>query len=444
MASASRSIGSVALVVLASAACRDAGGEGGDDTTGAAEVTTGASADDDAATGTATTQGGDESTTGVAGGPTFADDVAPIFAEHCWGCHTDGGIAPFSLVDYDTAADYGQAIVAATSSRAMPPWPLDASGECQHFVDERWLTDDSLATIAAWVDAGTPSGDLSHAPDPPDAPPGLDIVSATVAIDPYTPQGSAEEPLDDYRCFVVDPTTATDTVLTAFEVHPGVAAQAHHLVLFSLGTDTAEQEALAQSGMDGRPGYTCFGGAHVSSAEIVGAWAPGVRVVRYPDGTGARIPGGRRLVLQMHYNLSAGAELDMTSVDLQFDAGATPLRTVLAIDTDLAIPPDTVDYAEDSVDAWSDEVKLVAAFPHMHTLGRTLRMELDDGTCIVDVPRWDFHWQQLYSYVEPITVPAGAQFGLRCVYDSTGVGDVTHFGEGTSDEMCVVQFFALP
>jgi len=400
-----------------------------------------------ASTATSSTEDGvGETTTGAAQGPTFADDVAPILAQHCWSCHAEGGIAPYSLVDYESAAALAAAIVAETQSRTMPPWPLDASGSCQQFVDERWLTNAELETLAAWVDAGTLPGDLSLVPPPPGEPPGLAQVSATIAIEAYTPEGSPpDNPFDDYRCFVIDAPSATDTVLTAFEVHPGVVEQAHHVVLFSLGTAEAETEALGRSGSDGRPGYTCFGGAGVGAAEIVAAWAPGVRVGRYPEGTGARVPGGRRLVLQMHYNLSTGASEDMTSMDLELDDTATPLRTVLAIDTELAIPPDTPQHVESNVDSFgSDPVTLVAAFPHMHQLGRTLRVELDDGTCIIDVPRWDFHWQQTYSYTAPVVVPGNAQVGLSCVYDSTGVAGVTTFGEGTSDEMCAVQFFALP
>jgi hypothetical protein len=427
--------------------CRDQGAAADGNSTGVESTGSATTSIDDgdetpADTTAVATDGG---TTGATDGPTFAEDVAPILAAHCWGCHVDGGIAPFDLVDYETAASAGAAIVAATSSRAMPPWPLDASGDCQHFVDERWLSDDELATLAAWQDAGAPSGDLTLAPAPPQAPPGLTDVSATIAIEPYTPEGSAAEPLDDYRCFVIDPPSPTDTVLTAFEVHPGVAAQAHHVVVFSLGTDEAEAQAMAQSGTDGRPGYTCFGGAGVSSAEIVAAWAPGVPVGRYPDGTGARVPGGRRFVLQMHYNLSAGALEDATSIDLAFDDTAIPLRTIIAIDANLAIPPETDAHEETNVEPLSDEpVTLVTAFPHMHQLGRTLRVELADGTCVIDVPRWDFHWQQTYSFADPVVVPGGAQVGLRCTYDSTGVSGVTNFGEGTSDEMCVVQFFALP
>ena len=35
--------------------------------------------------------------------PTFARDVAPIVYKNCTTCHRPGGMAPFSLLDYDSA-----------------------------------------------------------------------------------------------------------------------------------------------------------------------------------------------------------------------------------------------------------------------------------------------------------------------------------------------------
>jgi len=378
-------------------------------------------------------------------GPTFAEDVAPILAANCWSCHTAGGIAPFPMQDYEEVADLAPAIAAAVESRAMPPWPLDASGDCHDFVDARVLADDEIATILAWRDAGTPPGDLSLVPEPI-APPSLDEVSATIAIEPYTPQGSPpENPYDDYRCFVIASPSATDTVLTGFEVHPGVESQVHHIVAFGLQSDAAEAAALAMSGADGRPGYTCFGGAGVPDASLLLGWAPGVKVGEYPEGTGVPVPGGRRIVLQMHYNLSAGAELDETAVDLRFDPAAIPLRSLVLFDTSIAIPPGTTDHVEgESTVLDGDDAVIVAAFPHMHQIGTHLRVEAAGIGCALDVPRWDFHWQQTYSYTEPLVIPGGAQVTLGCQYDSTGRTETTNYGEGSSDEMCGVQFLALP
>jgi hypothetical protein len=392
---------------------------------------------------TADADGGD--TTGVGAGPTFADDVAPILAQRCWSCHKPGGSAPFSLLAYDDAATYAPLMVATVEARTMPPWPVDASGACHEFADARWLGNDEIATISAWVDADTPPGDLSLVPEIPGED-GLDAVSATLSVGPYTPQPNPpENPLDDYRCFVVPSPSPADTVLTAFEVFPGVIEEAHHIVIFSVQDAQTEADAIAMSGADGRPGYTCFGGAGLSGVDIVGAWTPGVPVVRFPEGTGARIPGGRALIVQMHYNLAAGAEEDTTALDLQFDAGATPLRSIVVNNGSLSIPPGVADHVESMTQTLgSDPVTVVAAFPHMHQIGTSMRAELVGNSCLLDVPRWDFEWQETYAYSEPVLIPGGSTVALECRYDSTGRDGVTTFGEGSTDEMCAIQFMALP
>jgi hypothetical protein len=56
---------------------------------------------------------------------------------------------------------------------------------------------------------------------------------------------------------------------------------------------------------------------------------------------------------------------------------------------------------------------------------------------MVDVPHWDFHWQDLYFYDEPIEVHAGDTMKLTCSYDTVGQTQTTTFGEGTTDEMCI-------
>jgi hypothetical protein len=400
---------------------------------------------DDGAGDDGSSGGDDANDSGDPSAPTFAEDVAPILAANCWSCHVAGGIAPFPMQDYDEVSALAPAIVAAVESRAMPPWPLDASGECGEIVDARVLEDDEIATISAWVDAGKQPGDLAQVP-PPNEPPALDDVSASIAIEPYMPQGNPpENPTDDYRCFVVAPPTASDTVLTGFEVHPGVQSMVHHIVVFGLESDEAVATAVGMSGQDGRPGYTCFGGAGVGDSSLLVGWAPGVPVGEYPEGTGVPVSGGRPLVVQMHYNLAAGIELDETAVDLRFDDSAIPLRSLTIIDTDLAIPPNTTDHVEGASTSFGGgDTTIVAVFPHMHQIGKELRVDVDTGACAIGVPRWDFHWQQLYSYAEPVVIPGGSQLTLSCRYDSTGRDETTYFGEGSSEEMCGIQFLALP
>ncbi|HET6585028.1 MAG TPA: hypothetical protein VFG69_16340, partial [Nannocystaceae bacterium] len=101
----------------------------------------------------------------------FYEDIAPILAEHCTGCHREGGVAPFVLTSYADAVQWAAPLSMAIEQRTMPPFTVNNDGSCQSFVDARWLSDDEIDTVARWVDGGTMEGDASLGmPSPPEQP----------------------------------------------------------------------------------------------------------------------------------------------------------------------------------------------------------------------------------------------------------------------------------
>ena len=114
-------------------------------------------------------------TSGVAAqdrAPTFSEDVAPILFENCSRCHQPDGIGPMSLLDYEQARTYARRIRQKVSDREMPPWHLDRSVGIQEYKNDISLTDEQIATIVRWVDAGAPEGDRSKLPPLPELPDG--------------------------------------------------------------------------------------------------------------------------------------------------------------------------------------------------------------------------------------------------------------------------------
>src|SRR5688500_16289372 len=90
---------------------------------------------------------------------TFSKDVAPILFTHCVTCHRPGEVAPFTLTSYKDAKKRVNQIVEVTQDRQMPPWKA-APGHGE-FVGSRRLSDEQVATIKAWADAGAPEGDAA-------------------------------------------------------------------------------------------------------------------------------------------------------------------------------------------------------------------------------------------------------------------------------------------
>jgi hypothetical protein len=298
-----------------------------------------------------------------------------------------------------------------------------------------------------WSSAGAPAGDPADAPAPPGATPGL--VREDAILDPgdaYVPNASVT---DDYRCFVLPWPGAVGLPkdLIGFEVVPGTPSQVHHVILFSIPQSIAQNLDANEAG----PGWTCYGGPGVPRAQqaqvtMLGGWVPGTGATQYPDGTGINVPAGDVVVMQVHYNMSHGAPVaDRTQVKLEF--ASKPVLSALIIpftnDT-FSIPPGASGYVDEAnvpLSTFLPFARVWGVTPHMHEKGRRIRVwRTSPETCLIDVPNWDFHWQQPYAYATPIQVRGGESFTIECTWDNPTNATVT-WGERTTDEMCIAFFY---
>jgi copper type II ascorbate-dependent monooxygenase-like protein len=378
---------------------------------------------------------------------TFYEHVAPLAAEHCVGCHQPGEIAPFSLTDYASAAPHAAAIAAATGARAMPPMPVDNSGQCNTYANARWLSDEEIETFQAWAAQGALEGDPALAGPMPPPPAALADADAEVAmVSEYSPNHDDPTHHDDYRCFVLPAPSTSAAFVTAYEVIPGDRRVVHHVIAFQPSSDAAAARARELDQAEAGEGYTCFGGPGVP-ADLFAGWAPGAGPTYLPEGTGVALAGGRDVVLQVHYNLAQGVFPDRTRVRLRLADGVAQTGLFAAMaDQELVLQPGQSNAVTSRRQALTvpAPVQIYGALPHMHELGRTLRLELESGgdsTCLVDVDRWSFHWQNTWWYEAPLTFPSVQALSITCGYDTSSRSDVVTWGEGTADEMCLSYVF---
>lgn len=422
------------------ACATDPQGAGGD---GAAHDDTGPTSDgggDGGADG-----GGDSGTDGGAAPDVTWAEVQPILVDNCYGCHASNGIA-MQLEGYESASVWSHEIESATDEERMPPWPPTDS--CLSLKDVRGLDDAEKATLARWAELGAPRGNAEDVelpgPDESDADVWVQLEEA------YTPESGLE---DDYRCFVVDPQLAQDVSITRFQVFPGNTAIVHHVLLY----DDRNGDSVALDAADPGPGYTCFGSSGVSDSQTLGGWVPGMdRGVEFPEGTGVELAAGSLLVLQIHYApQNDPGRPDQTRMALELADGAVEdLYLIPFYDTDLDIPPGQAAHVE-GVRYTNEYIpfKVWGVTPHMHKLGAAISAGITregEDQCLVDIPDWDFEYQQFYWFEEPFQVEMGDEMWLQCVYDNTTANpdnphsppETVHWGEGTGDEMCLVYVMA--
>ncbi len=409
------------------------------------------------------------------GSPTFYEDVLPVIAAQCMGCHTPGGIGVFDLADYEIAKTLASALTAQTAVRAMPPFVASNTGECNTFTDARWLTDDEIDLFARWEQAGAPQGDASlPRPVPPtaDGLVGEEILALRSPAD-YVPVADDAGGADDYQCFLVDPEVVdTARYLIGYEVAPGNPAVTHHLIGFLVdpegttpfgGTNGSLMASLDAASPD-QLGWDCYGaagnGVLVQGTPVT--WAPGGGAFNFPEGTGIRIDPGYQLVLQMHYNLAAGQEAAQTEVRLSM-VDEVEREAVNALDdrflatlfngTSVEIPPGESSFVwkwqapirewDSRISGW-EKVEILGMLPHMHGLGRRMQVTIHSGDteqCGIYVDRWDFNWQQAFMYETPIVVSPSDQLEIVCDWDTSAKDTPTTPGLGTGNEMCLLGIY---
>src|SRR5688572_3395022 len=135
--------------------------------------------------------------------PTYFADVKPILDARCVACHGEGGVAPFSLADYQGADSMAEAALVAVDSGAMPPFP--ASAECSAYRHDPRLLPEERDALEAWIEAGKPEG------DPADEGAALPIARDELPrVDLELPMAETHQPappsgeIDEHRCFLLD------------------------------------------------------------------------------------------------------------------------------------------------------------------------------------------------------------------------------------------------
>lgn len=257
-------------------------------------------------------------------------------------------------------------------------------------------------------------------------------------------------------------------------------------------------------------GWRCFGGTGIggglsslsgsgSREAWISGWAPGGTELLLGDRTGFQLDPGSQLVLQVHYNLLSTkgktGPADQSSVRLRMVTGGakvTPLQTMLLpgpielpctaqesgplCDRDAALndlvartgiqakamvaglnalcnkgQPPAAGVTQHCDLKVRDAGTVLSVAPHMHLLGRSIRIELNPGTAraktLLDQPNFNFDNQAAVPLGQPLKVNRGDVLRVTCTHDAALRSQLPElkplqpryvvWGDGTSDEMCL-------
>jgi Tfp pilus assembly protein PilF/mono/diheme cytochrome c family protein len=352
---------------------------------------------------------------------TFSRDIAPIVFERCASCHRPGEAAPFSLLTYDDVRRRAQQIVEVTRRGYMPPWK-PVAGYGGPFLDERRLTDEEIRTIARWVDRGAPEGDPADLPRRPDWPEDWRLGAPNLVVTMAEPYLLRADGPSVFRNFVI-PIPITETKYVAgLEYSPGNARVVHHANLRIDQTPSSREldEADPLPGYEGR----LSPGAQYPDGYFLG-WTPGQLPRLAPQGMAWRLDPGSDLVVQVHMQPSGRPEMLPSSIGLYF-TDDPPVRTPMMLrlgQHNIDIPPGASRYVTSDHYRLPVDVEVHVVQPHAHYRAREVKgfALLPDGTkrWLIYIDDWDFNWQDVYRYAEPLALPKGTIVGMEFTYDNS-------------------------
>ena len=397
--------------------------------------------------------------------PTFAKDVAPIVFEKCVTCHRPGEVAPMTLLSYEDVRPWAKVIKTKVMGREMPPWGADPEHSLK-MRNDRSLSKQQIDTIVAWVDGGAPKGSDADMPPVPTFTEGWtagrepDVVLEM----PVEYQIPAEGEVGVQMFYSKSPFTE-DKFAEMLEIRPGNRAVLHHAGVFVVdipeGAQIVNGRLVAPDGKiaddRARSDFRAEAAMGLPGSNKLLSWVPGRGLDRHRSDIGKRIPAGKYLNWQLHYNPTGKAEKDRTKLGIWFNKvpvthellirqAGDPLATTkggLSLyraegkEIEYAaeegstrrrsrtpnIPPYAEDWSLTGITPVTEDITLYTMSPHMHLRGKSLKWVVvyPDGReqTILDVPKFDFNWQIDYELETPLHIPAGSKILGIGKYDNS-------------------------
>lgn len=345
----------------------------------------------------------------------------------------------------------------AVESRAMPPWlPEPGYGD---FAQDPRLSTAEIRLISEWVREGAPEGPASDVPVPPRFDEGWTLGKPDLVITASRAITIPASGPDVFWNFIFSPDIRSKHYVRAIEVRPGSDLSAIHHANVIL--DPAE----SARGLEKEPGAGFPGmdlplrqdPSYLPSHFLF--WKPGNTPWVEPDGLSWQLDPGTDLVLNAHFMTMGMPQIARPSIGLYFtDQPPKLFPMVIELENDdaLDIRANDQDFVVTDNFRLPCAVDVLAVYPHAHYLGHLLEAyaTLPDGRrkWLIRIPNWNFQWQAVYHYRDPVFLPKGTVVSMRYHYDNSASNPHNPHnppqrvvgGNQSSDEMAHLWLQILP
>ena len=99
------------------------------------------------------------------------------------------------------------------------------------------------------------------------------------------------------------------------------------------------------------------------------------------------------------------------------------LHTTAVLNTKFAIKPGDADFPVEQTRRLDENTSVISLFPHMHLRGKSFRYILhrrgQEPKVLLDVPRYDFNWQNAYVLSQPLNLKKGDKLQAIAHFDNS-------------------------
>lgn len=347
--------------------------------------------------------------------PDFVNDIAPLIFKNCSGCHSKDGMAPFSLTTYNQIANHAGAIHYMVKHRLMPPWKPDPT--YSSFMGEVNIDSTQVDRIKWWIELGKPYGnhteELVYQPD--SYPLTENTGQGWVTIkrnDNFTHPGDGN---DHYTTTDLIFSSNEPVYVNRIELVGQNKKILHHAWLGALPAGSSMNNLVPDM---------------INKTHLLAGFLPGMSYNYLPDGYAKVIPPGYKLGMQIHYAHCNKKETDKAQVQLHQATGDSikKVELYMILEDSLTNPPFLIKanqvktmHLRHTVDT---NMEVLALTPHMHYRGKkfcayAVNHLTNDTTPLIRVNDWDFNWQNIYYFKQPVLLKKGDVIYVTGTYDNT-------------------------
>ncbi len=166
------------------------------------------------------------------------------------------------------------------------------------------------------------------------------------------------------------------------------------------------------------------------------------------------MPKGADLVLSTHFHPSDQPASEASTVGLYFakqpptkSFAVVQLPPVFGLLSGIDIPAGESRYTMTDSFVLPIDVKVFGAAGHAHYLAKTMKMTATlpggDIRTLLEIPDWDFGWQEQYQFADYVSLPKGTRLDVAITYDNSVANrrnpssppQRVTWGEQSTDEM---------